>query len=414
MKITVKLMPRVQYFVLLATLSLMTCLFSCSKENGYKIPDNTNQTKPGVVSNVKVRNFNGGAVISYTLPSSENLLYVVADYAINGKTRRQTKSSYFLDTIRVEGFENSQEYSVTLHAVTRANVESDPVTVVVHPEVPYYKLIKSNLVIAADFGGVHISSLNKDKRPIGINLIAIDPANNKFVIKDRHFTSADTISYAIRGFSTTPAKFGAFVTDQFGNTSDTTIVTLTPFYEEMLDKRKFFPTNSPSDAYIGYGGILPYLWDGFTKEVGGAAPWQTTIGPVQKQIQGTFGVGKSYKLSHFLMWTRGYGYANPKVFTIWGSNKDNPADVVTPGGLPAGSTIGDWVVMGTYRFPDPPSGLQQGQTNAADQAYIDAGVNFDLPFNSPAVKYLRVVVKETWFGLDYTYIEEMTFYGIPQ
>ena len=51
---------------------------------------------------------------------------------------------------------------------------------------------------------------------------------------------------------------------------------------------------------------------------------------------------------------------------------------------------------------------------AADQAFINAGVDFDVPFNSPAVKYIRVEVKDTWFGLDYTYIEEMSFYGNPQ
>ncbi|UOE47222.1 DUF4959 domain-containing protein [Mucilaginibacter sp. SMC90] len=399
----------------ICVLALLTaCLFSCSKSDNYKLPESTDKTKPAVVTNVKVRNFNGGAVLTYTLPSSQNLLYVVADYNINGKTTRQTKSSYFLDTIRVDGFQSSKDYTITLHAVTRANVESDPVTVTVHPDTPYYQLIRKNLTLAADFGGVHLSTINKDKRPVGVNLIAIDPADNKFNIKDRHFTSTDTISYAVRGFSTTPAKFGAFVTDQFGNTSDTLLVTLTPLYEELLDKSKFFPTNSPSDAFIGYGGILPYLWDGFTKEVGGAAPWQTTIGSVQKLVQGTFGVGRSYKLSHFLMWPRGYGYANPKVFSIWGSNKDNPADAVTPGGKPVGTVSGDWVVVGTYRFPDPPSGLPQGQTNAADQAFVEAGVNFDVPFDSPAVKYLRVVVSETWFGLDYTYIEEMSFYGIPQ
>ncbi|GGA96317.1 DUF4959 domain-containing protein [Mucilaginibacter rubeus] len=393
---------------------LTTCLFSCSKSDTYRLPDTTDKTKPGTVSNVKVRNFNGGAVLTYTLPSSQNLLYVVADYNINGKTLRQTKSSYFLDTIRVDGFQSSKDYTVTLHTVTRANIESDPVTVTVHPDTPYYQLIRKNLTIAPDFGGIHLSTLNKSKRPVGINVITIDPANNKFNIRDRHFTSTDSIEYAVRGFAPTAAKFGAFVTDQFGNVSDTLLVTVTPFYEEMLDKKLFFPTNSPSDAAIGYGGILPYLWDGFTKEVGGASPWQTTIGPTQKLIQGTFGVGRSYKLSHFLMWPRGYGYANPKVFSIWGSNKDNPADAVTPGGLPTGTTVGDWVMLGTWRFPDPPSGLPQGQTNAADQAFTDAGVNFDMPYNSPTVKYLRVVVKETWFGLDYTYIEEMSFYGIPQ
>jgi len=404
---------RLHFFYGVLALSF-TCLLSCTKNDIYKIPGSDDKTKPGVVTNIRVKNFKGGAILTYTLPDAQNLLYVVANYNINGKVARQTKSSYFLDTIRVEGFQSSKDYTVTLHAVTRANVQSDAVTVTVHPDTPYYQSIKKSLTIAADFGGVNVQALNTDKRAIGVNVISVDPADNKFAIKDQHYTSADTINYAVRGFSSTATKFGVFVTDQFGNISDTTIVTLTPLYEELLDKKKFFNYPTPSDAYIGYGGILPFLWDGFTKEIGGAAPWQTTIGPIQKRVQGTFGVGRTYKLSHFVMWPRGYGYANPKNFTIWGTNKDNPADAETPGGLKAGTVAGDWVVLGSYRFPDPPSGLPQGQTNAADQAFVEAGVSFDVPFTSPAVKYLRVVVKDTWFGLDYTYIEEMSFYGIPQ
>ena len=397
-------------------LALVTviCLLSCEKNEEYKLPNDTDPTKPDVVTNIKVKNTHGGAVLTYTLPDSKNLLYVQADYKINGKVMRQTKSSYFLDTIRVDGFQNSQEYTVTLRAVTRANVESDPVTVTVHPDTPYYQLVRKSLKLSADFGGLNIKAFNKDKRAVGLNLITIDPADQKFFIRDQHYTSSDSVNYAIRGFSTNPTKFGVYVTDQFGNVSDTSLVTLTPLYEELLDKKRFFTYPMFSDAYIGYGGVLPFLWDGFTKEGPGILPWHTTVGPLPKRIQGTFGVGRSYKLSHFVLWARGYGYGNPKNFTIWGSNKDNPADAETPGGAKQGTVAGDWVALGSYRFPDPPSGLPQGQTNAADQAFVDAGVSFDVPIENPAVKYIRVIVKDTWFGLDYTHIVEMSFYGMPQ
>ncbi|MDN5287886.1 MAG: hypothetical protein JWR38_4160 [Mucilaginibacter sp.] len=400
--------------LLVGILLVGTCLCSCKKNDKYQAPESMDKTKPGIVTNIKVQNFNGGAVLTYSLPTTENLLYVVADYKINDKVARQTKSSYFLDTIRVEGFQKSQDYTITLHAVTRANIASDPVTITVHPDTPFYQLIRRSLKLAPDFGGLRIRSLNQAKRAVGINVVGIDPADKKFEIQDRHFTSADTIDYALRGYATTPTKFGVYVTDQFGNVSDTSIVTITPLPEVLLDKGKFFTYPSVTDAYIGYGGILPYLWDGFTKETGGAAPWQTTVGPVPRQIQGTFGVGRTYKLSHFVMWTRGYGYANPKDFTIWGSKADKPQDANTPGGAVPGTVVGDWTVVGNYRFPDPPSGLSQGQTNAADQAFIEKGVSFDVPFDSPSVKYIRVVVTDTWFGNNYTYIEEMSFYGNPQ
>ena len=98
---------------------LVACMPSCKKNDGYREPESNDKTKPGPVSNVKVRNFKGGAVLTYALPADENLLYVVADYKINGKTARQTKSSFFLDTITVEGFQFSKDYTVTLHSVTR-------------------------------------------------------------------------------------------------------------------------------------------------------------------------------------------------------------------------------------------------------------------------------------------------------
>lgn len=408
-----KITKKLGYLWMLSLMGI-ACIISCEKSDGDREPRSTDTTKPGVVTNVKVKNLNGSAVLTYTLPSTENLLYVMAEYKINGTTVRQTKSSYFLDTLKVDGFQKSQEYSVTLRAVTRANVESDPVVITVHPDTPYYQLIRKSMVLAADFGGINIKAANRNLRSVGVNLITIDPATNKFEIKDQKYFSGDNINYSVRGFASVGSKFGVFITDQFGNVSDTAIVNLTPLYEELLDKKRFTTYNMPSDAYIGYGGITPYLWDGFTKEGPGAQPWQTTIGPVQKRMQATFSVGRTYKLSHFVLWSRGYGYDNPKSFTIWGSNVNNPQDAETPGGAAAGATAGDWVSMGSYRFPDPPSGLPQGQTNAADQAFVDAGVSFDLPFSSPPVKYLRVVVKDTWFGQDYTNILELSFYGIPQ
>src|SRR3546814_1936438 len=91
-----------------------------------KAPDyneviSTDQTKPDVVTGIQVDNVQGGAYITYSLPKTDNLLYILAEYKINDEVSRQKKASYYTDTIFVDGFANSKEYEVTLNAISRSN-----------------------------------------------------------------------------------------------------------------------------------------------------------------------------------------------------------------------------------------------------------------------------------------------------
>lgn len=400
----------------LGVLALGCIISSCKKNEGYNTgPVSTDQTKPGVITNIKVKNFNGGAYITYDLPNSENILYVLAKYNINDKTARETKSSYYTDTVTVDGFASVKDYDVTLTVVSRANVSSDAVKVTVHPETPFYKLIKPTVAITTDFGGVNISALNPNRKEVGVILIALDKTTELLEVADQHYTNTDTINYSVRGFLSAPTKFGVYVTDKFGNLSDTTIVTLTPLFETKLDKSKFSVYRQASDSEIGYGWDLPYLWDGKTD--GYSNGWHTNPG-TGKPMQGTFGIGVSAQISRITIWERPLEYAffhgNPKNFTIWGSNVASPKDVVLPQSAPVGTVIGDWVNLNNYRYPNPPSGLSPGFTNAADEKFVEAGVDFLVPSSAPPVRYLRILVHDTWGKGDAAHLMEVTVYGKPQ
>src|SRR5258706_7587437 len=167
---------------------LLASYWSCKKSNGYNDVVSKDNTKPGVVTNVRVANFNGGAYITYDLPASGNVLYVQADYRINDLKTRQTKSSYYTDTITVEGFAKVQDYEVTLHTVSRANVMSDAVKVTVHPGTPAYLSVRPSVQLKADFGGVNINALNPLKKPIGVIFIAYDTTAGRILIPDQHYT----------------------------------------------------------------------------------------------------------------------------------------------------------------------------------------------------------------------------------
>ncbi len=393
---------------------LLACLWSCKKTAGYNEVISKDGTKPDIVTNVKVINYNGGAYITYTLPASGNVLYVLADYKISDQKTRQTKSSYYSDTVSVDGFSKSQDYDVTLHTVSRSNVMSDPITVKVHPATPPYLLVKPSIVLSTDFGGVNINVFNPLKKAIGVILLALDSTTNAMEIQDQHYANTDTINYSVRGYSVTPRKFGVYITDQYGNVSDTLLQTLTPLFETLLDKSKFFTYRLNSDSPIGYGWELPYLWDGKTD--GNSSGWHTNPGSIQPMV-GTFGLGVLAKLSRFVMWERPnqftYGHGNPKNFSMWGSDKPSPADVLLPKFAPVGTVLGDWINLGNYHFPDPPSGLPPGQTNAADMAFVSAGVNFNIPPGSPDTRFIRVCVTDTWSLGDFAHIMEISLYGKP-
>jgi len=391
---------------------------SCKREELARVPISEDMTKPAAVTNVKVNNYNGGAYITYSLPNSANILYVLAKYQIRNGVSRETKSSYYTDTVNVEGFAKEADYEVTLYSVSRANVMSDPIKVNVHPKTPPYLLVRNALSMQADFGGINLQALNPLLKEVGVILTAFDPALNAMEVQDQHYTKTDTVMYSVRGYKSEARNFGAYVTDRFGNVSDTLKKTLTPLPEELLDKGKFSTYQLPSDSKIGFGWVLSNIWDNNINP--SSSGWCTEPGAVLPPFVGTWDVGRSHKLSRFILWQKSdsdqkfaFGQGNPKFFTLWGSNVARPRDSQLPMSSPVGTVIGDWINLGNFRFPDPPSGLPALSHNAADNAFVAAGVNFNMPLSAPPVKYLRFATRETWSGGNFALFLELSLYGQP-
>jgi hypothetical protein len=409
-------MKRIYYrktlvFLVLMTVLTIVSISGCKKmDNAVEVISN-DMTKPGVVSEVKVENLNGAARITYRLPDSKNLLYVLASYPINDNRIRETKSSYYTDTIFVDGFARSQDYEVTLYAVSRANVKSDPVTVKVRPTTPNYLLTNAGLNITPDFGGANFFGVNPNKAPLAMHMLVYNESTKRLDEQEPIYLSTDTIDVSIRNLPPTPHRVGIFTTDRFGNASDTVFKTITPLFETLLDKSKFFVYKLPSDAPTDqYGWDFRYFFDGRTDGTG----WHTNTN-VTRSI-GTFGMGKSAKLSRLVVWQRApsyYSFQNTRQFTLWGTNKDNPTDAQMPQTSSPGTVVGDWTNLGNFTFPNPPSGLPASQANAADMAFVAQGVNFTMPRLAPEVKYIRFHVTQTWGGLNYVNAMEISIYGSP-
>lgn len=410
-------MKHLKYFLFILLIA------SCKKQEGYNEIVSTDMTKPGVVTNVNVVNFNGGAYITYTLPNSANILYVQADYKINDKTSRQTKSSYYSDSITVSGFAESQEYEVVLHTVSRAQVVSDPVTVKVHPDTPPYLLARPTVAMQQDFGGVAIAALNKAKANLGIITIAPDQTK-KYQIISQNYTNDDTISFSLHGYDTIPQQFGVYVTDQWGNISDTLFSTITPVYEAQMDKSLFRSYSLGTDARTGFGWVIENLWNNNT-----GSPGYHTEQPIQPLVWPaviTFDMGKAARLSRYTIWNRGVDGSGtwlwqagaPQTWVLWG-REDTPEDETLPDAdhLPpvGGTSAKGWVNLGFFTAPDKPSGLPNPQYTNADLAFWNAGFSYNFSLSLPKVRYLRfecisnMAQTNTFFN-----ITELTFWGDPR
>jgi hypothetical protein len=403
---------------LMAALLLLCSLNACKETEGFNDVVSQDMAKPGIITGVRVDNQAGAAVLSYQLPNSGNLLYVQAEYRINSRTVRQSKASYYSDTLRVEGFEKAGDYEVTLYAVSRANVKSDPIKVNVRPTTPAYLMAYPTIQLQADFGGVNISATNPSKKAIGVIVISNDKTTGKLLPVEQFYTEAETINFSVRGFDTLKRDFGVYVTDRWGNISDTLYKSINPIFETLVPKTRFSEYRLASDSPLGatsLGWNTTRLWDNNTNDPG----WHTEAGFGKPLQLCTFDMGVLAKLSRYKLWERGeaygndysYNHGNPKTWTLWGSAKTAPVDTNLPTTSAKGTVVGDWVNLGNFTCPPPPSGNAPGQTTPADLAAVKAGFEFNIGIDAPKVRFIRLAVNSTWGNADFAHVMELSFWG---
>lgn len=392
-----------KYFLLYVLAALLFA--SCNKYQQEPISKDT--TKPGAVSNVTVVNGKGQVTITYTLPSSENLSYVKAVYTLNSGQQREVKSSYYTNTIVADGFGDTRDYEVKLYAVSKAEVESDPVTIKVKPlENPIWEVFRS-LTVSPDFAGIRTKALNPSRANVAIQVM-VDSVGD-WVPFNGIYTQTDTINRSIKGLDTIPTRFAVFVRDRFLNHTDTLFTTIKPYYETALAKSRYREMHLPGDASIYWSSnTLDNLWDGdifYWPNVAISDP------SVLTPQWWTIDLGQNAQLSRLVIWDypeylntgRTYYYAgNLRNFEIWGSQ--SPA---------ADGSWDSWTLLGTYECVKP-SGSAYGTQTDEDYQLAYAGFSWDLRTDVPKMRYIRIKSTRNWSGSTYMGLAEIQAYGDPR
>lgn len=383
----------------LPTICTLAILLSACKEEILSPLPNSGGDAPPQVSNMQVLNLPGAAKISYTVPAAPNLLYVEAVWTHNGAVRN-TKSSYYSDTLHLEGFGDTSAYSVQLYSVSTGEKRSEPVNITVKPLTPPVEEVFKSLTVKPDFGGINVGFYNATGSNIVIGVLTKDSLG-ELVQSDAFYTNLVRDSFSARGYEATPRVFGLYVKDRWNNLSDTLFTTQTPFFEKLLSKSLFKEVNpypgDVNDKIHSPSYPMKNLWDNNT------TIYVTAQGLGLPQSF-TIDLGVTARLSRMKYLQRQstafyYASGTPEIVDVYGSN--NPA--------PDGNWA-SWIPL-LQLVSRKPSGLPLGIVTNDDVTAAQAGEDFNFPVSAEAYRYLRFRVTKTYGNATNITFAELTFWG---
>src|SRR5699024_2954441 len=300
-------------------------VFSSCKDTKHAPLEDMGSTPPAPTV-TDIINYPGGARVTYAIPEEQTILYVKAIFESRKGEEREVKSSVYKNYIELDGFGDTNQYSVKLYAVNRSEISSDPVEFTIQPLTPPIHNVFKSLEVSEDVGGVNTKFTNELQK----NLVFYTLYKNEEGERedyDRLLTVAKCRDYSVRGSTPEPTECGFYVKDDWGNLSDTLVKSITPLYEEMLDKSKFNAYPLPSDSYEWQGnwGPVSNLWDGNYANQSKLFYQATAGAKVPNWI--TIDLGQRAKFSRLVVFqsaadraSYAYNYGTPRLFEIWGSN----------------------------------------------------------------------------------------------
>ncbi len=408
--------------------------------------------KPPKVGDYTITPINGGGIVTYSVPESEDVMYIMAEYNRKGLPYTE-RSSIYNNTLKIEGFANTDPVEVTLYTMSRKGVKSDPTVMTFTPLTAPIHLVRETLSVATDFAGVSYFWQNRFSTEIGIAFLVLDDMG-KFQDHEYRFSKLKDVKETFRGFPSEEQTFGAYLIDNWGNSSDTLKITTIPFFETMT-KKPFSRYILPGDTTGETGGwpftaISNKTWH--TAVNTNADAWLSVNG-AGKGHMFTIDLTEKFQMSRVVLYprirtaTEPFGSINVRNIEIWGTASlktemltnnayywqdiqafDEPAE---EGGepIPKAYWKDDWQDLGAYEVvkPDVPEGANSQEIYIAACA---AGFSFDMPIDVEPIRYIRFIIRRTWNGVgtqpdvyptralnDYFMFSEISMYGdntVPQ
>lgn len=215
--------PSIQKSFILAMImcSFLFTLSSCS--------DDDNKTSLTAVTNVEYTPTMGGAIITFTAPKNNDLLYIKAVYTNSLGKEVFNVTSIYNNKIEIEGLtDETKTYPVSIYAVDKKGGESPVTTINVQPGRSYINMIKDDITIDPIVGGLEVSWVNpagsdelttdNPGKTIYVCLTLTDPSGK---VSTRYLSSqAEHASVKLRGLDPGEYTLTYQIEDFQGNKTD--------------------------------------------------------------------------------------------------------------------------------------------------------------------------------------------------
>ena len=382
-------------------LLLISIVVSCESE------DKKDTTPPGELTITSTEATYGGAIISYTLPNDDDILYVRADYT-NGKGEAVFRTvSKHVNQIEVSGFVVEEDVTVSLTVVDENQNKSKAVEHEIRPLQSFIYLVQESIEIVPDLGGVQVSWENIEEKTVFIYLHIADGDEEETRILS---SSNATENIFVRGLEAKELGFSTKVEDFDGNiTSLIEEGYYTPLFEEKINKDTWALVSNLSIDGNAYEGATVNFWDDVVdtfetnsdnsyfiinrNDNGGVLRWPLDI---------VIDLNKKVKINRFKVWQRAFWYNGPGDQPYYYQSEN-----LRSFDLFVSMDKSEWALLGSFQIEEPTNG-------DISQALLDeavAGHNFNLDEISPEFRYLKFSITSNFGSDSFCHGSEISLFG---
>jgi hypothetical protein len=384
-------------------LFIFAAIISCSDHEDLEI------SPPGILSNVSVTPTNGGGIISYTLPSDDDILYVKAVYTNSQGEEVFRVSSKHNTSVEITGLSQSTPVNVKLFVVDVNENISETVAIDFTPLESFIFLVQESIQITPDLGGVKITWENIASKTVFVYVHILEGADEDIRILSSNNPQE---SIFIRGLPPSEISISTKIEDFDGNITELEEKgTYIPLFEEKIDKSTWTLVSGQSINGNAYEGRTVNFWDDVVDTVETDADNSYFIatrdnngGSLNFPLDIVIDLNKNVKIQRFIVWQRAYWYQGGGV--TYHYQEEN----IKSFNLYASSDAQTWSLLGEFDIGDPRNGAGEIPAPAFQEA-ID-GHEFSLENTSEVFRYLKFQITSNYGSTQITVGSEITLFGL--